>query len=213
MKSNLLSGLLALLAFAILIPGCYAQPCPAPETLESAVEINDSQDQPLNTSCAVGLFDLEELQLYENAEYDFSVSYPFDWTAEEPDPNELGIVVGFLAPGEDIDNAQNYVTLQIEELPVDQNVALEQYTEFVFQNLESSYSDFQSLAEGDMLMSDQPAYVLAYSATVDEMPYQVLLAYTLKDNMAYIATYYALADSYVEYEDDAKEIINSFQFI
>jgi hypothetical protein len=83
----------------------------------------------------------------------------------------------------------------------------------VVQNLKGSYPDFKSLAEGDMLLSEQTAHVLAYSATVDQTPYQVLLAYTLKENKAYIATYYALADSYVQYEDDAKEIINSFKFL
>jgi len=213
MKNNLLLGLLAIMALALSLSGCYAQSCPAPETLESAADINDSQNESLNTSGALGLSDMTEMQLYENAKYGFSISHPTGWTAEEPDPNELGIVAGFLAPGEDIDNAQNFVTLQIEELPANQDITLDQYTNLVLQNLKSSYSDFKSLAEGDMLMSDQPAHVLAYSATVDQMPYQVLLAYTLKDKKAYVATYYALADSYVQYENDAKEIINSFKFL
>ena len=174
---------------------------------------NDSQNESLNTSDALGLSDMRAMQLYENAEYGFSISYPSGWIAKEPDPNELGIVAGFLAPGETIDNPQNYVTLQIEEMPLNQEITLEQYTNSVLRNLKGSYPDFKSLAEGDMLLSKQPAHVLAYSVTLDQIPYQVLLAYTLKEDKAYIATYYALEDSYVQYEDDAKEMINSFKFL
>ncbi|MCX6674035.1 MAG: PsbP-related protein [Methanothrix sp.] len=213
MKRNHFLGLMVLLTFAFFIPGCYAQNGSVTTSLEGPVGTNDSQSESLNTSGAVSLSDLKDMQLYENAEYGFSISYPSDWIAQEPDPNELGIVAGFLAPGEDIDNPQNYVTLQIEELPVKQDITLDQYSNYVLKNLKGSYSDFKSLAEGDMLLSEQPAHVLAYSATVDQMPYQVLLAYTLKEKKAYIATYYALADSYAQYEDDAKEIINSFQFL
>jgi len=213
MKRNLLLGLLALLTFALSLSGCYAQSCAAPASEKSLANANDSQNESLNTSGALSLSDLKQMQLYENAENNFSVSYPSGWIAKEPGPNELGIVVGFLAPGEDIDNAQNYVTVQIENLPANQDITLEQYTNSVLKNLKGSYSDFQSLAEDDMLLSNRPAHVLAYSATVDQMPYQILLAYTIKDKRAYVATYYALADSYVQYENDAKGIINSFTFL
>ncbi len=74
-----------------------AQTCPAPSQDSSDI------DEPVDTSGALGISDLQELLLYENPQYGFSVAYPSDWTAEEPDPNELGIVAGFLAPGESID--------------------------------------------------------------------------------------------------------------
>ena len=213
MKRNPLLELLALLVFALFIPGCYAQSCPAPASDESPANINDTRNQSLDTAGSLDLSDMKQMLLYENREFGFSITYPSGWIAEEPEPNELGMVAGFLAPGEDIDNAQNYVTLQIEELPANQDIKLEQYTNSVLQNLEGSYSDFQLLAEGDMLLSDQPAQVLAYSATIDQIPYQILLAYTIKDKRAYIVTFYALTDSYMQYENDAKEIINSFEFL
>jgi hypothetical protein len=55
--------------------------------------------------------------------------------------------------------------------------------------------------------------VIAYGLTVDQTAYQVLLAYTIKDEKAYIITYYALADKYPEFEDAAKGMINSFSLI
>ncbi len=99
MKRNLLLGLLVLLAFSLSLSGCYAQCCGAPASQESPAKTNDSQNEPLNTSGAVGLSDLKEMQLYENAENDFSVTYPSGWIAEDADANDLGLVAGFLAPG------------------------------------------------------------------------------------------------------------------
>ena len=168
-------------------------------------------DEPVDTSGAVGISDLQELLLYESPQYGFSVSYPSDWSAEEPDPNELGIVAGFLAPGESIDDPMNYVTVQIEDLPA--GTTLSGYTQAVLTNLRSTYADFQLLAESSMIISEEPAHVIAYGVTVDETAYQVLLAYTIKDDRAYIITYYALADSYAEFEDAAKMMINSFSLI
>jgi len=192
----------------VLIAGSMtacAQTCPA--VSEGSSEI----DEPVDTSGALGLSDLDEMLLYENSQYGFSVSYPSDWTAEEPDPNELGIVAGFLAPGESIDDPLNYVTVQIEDLPA--GTTLSGYTQAVLTNLRSSYPDFQLLAEGEMIISEEPAHVIAYAVTVDLTAYQVLLAYTIKDEKAYVITYYALADSYAEFEDAAKGMINSFSLI
>lgn len=182
-----------------------AQTCPA--VSEDSSEI----DEPVDTSGALGLSDLDEMLLYETPQYGFSVSYPSDWSAEEPDPNDLGIVAGFLPPGESIDDPLNYVTVQIENLPV--GTTLSEYTQAVLANLRSSYPDFQLLAEGEMIISEEPAHVIAYGMTVDQTAYQVLLAYTIKDEKAYIITYYALADRYAELEDAAKMMINSFSLI
>jgi hypothetical protein len=90
--------------FIVLIASSVAasaQSCPAPSQDSSEI------DEPVDTSGAVGLSDLDEMLLYDNSQYGFSVSYPSDWSAEEPDPNELGIVTGFLAPGESIDDPMN----------------------------------------------------------------------------------------------------------
>jgi len=64
--------------------------------------------------------------VYENSTYGFSISYPAGWIAKEADPNSMGMVVGFLAPGEDVNNPMDYVTVQTESLPSDQQITLDQ---------------------------------------------------------------------------------------
>jgi hypothetical protein len=62
-----------------------------------------------------------------------------------------------------------------------------------------------------MIMSGETAHVIAYSVTDQQTPYQILLAYVIRDDRAYIITYYALAEKYSNLENAAKEMINSFE--
>ncbi|UEC43637.1 MAG: conserved exported protein of unknown function [Methanothrix sp.] len=191
--------------FFFLFVACMAasgEECAEPMTDASNI------DGHMDVSGALSLSDLGEMLLYENGEHGFSVAYPSSWRAEEPDPNDLGVVVGFLAPDEDIDDPKNYVTVQFEVLPA--GLTLEGYTEAILTNLRGSYPDFELLAEADMKISDGPGHVIAYGVTVEGTAYQVLLAYTIRGDKAYIITYYALAESYAQFEDDAKRMINSF---
>ena len=87
MKRNLLLGLLVLLALSLSLSGCIAQCCPCTGLLRKApAKANDSQNEPLNTSGAVGLSDMKEMQLYENAENDFTSPIPLAGSRRMPMP-------------------------------------------------------------------------------------------------------------------------------
>jgi hypothetical protein len=150
---------------------------------------------------------MQEKTLYENMTYGFKMVYPNGWTMQEAEPNNMGLVVGFLVPGEDIDNPMDYVTVQVENLPPEQKISLDDYTGSILDNLRSTYPDFQILSKGDMIMSGETAHVIAYSVTDQQTPYQIILAYVIRDDRAYIITYYALAEKYSNFENAAKEMI------
>ena len=209
MKPNLLSGLLIFLAFALLIPGCYAQCCFAPASEEGSGSANASQNEPLNTSGAVGLSDLKEMQLYENAENNFRVSYPTGWIAKDADANDMGIVAGFLAPGEDMNSLSIYISLQIEALPAGMNLTLAQYGQAALSSLKAALPDLQILAESDIRMGGQSGHAIVYNLKSDGAEYKVLKAWTVQGDAAYIFTYNAPIDRYEEFAKDASMIIGS----
>ena len=209
MKRNLLLGLFALLAFSLSLSGCYAQCCGAPSSQESPAKTNESQNEPLNTSGAVGLSDLKEMQLYENAENDFSVTYPSGWIAQDADANDLGLVAGFLAPAVDINNSSIYITLQVEALPEGMNLTLAQYGKASLSNLKEALPDLQILAESDIPMGGQPGHAVVYNLESDGAEYKVLKAWTVLGDEAYIFTYNAPIDRYEVFAKDASKIIGS----
>ena len=209
MKRNLLLGLLVLLAFSLSLSGCIAQCCGAPASQESPAKTNDSPNEPLNTSGAAGLSNLREMQLYENAENDFTVAYPSGWIAKDAAANDLGLVTGFLAPGVDMNSSSVYITLQIEALPDGVNLTLAQYGKAALSNLKEALPDLKILAESDIPMGGQPGHAVVYNLMSDGAEYKVLRAWTVQGDVAYVFTYNAPVDRYDEFAKDASKIIGS----
>jgi hypothetical protein len=213
MKNIKLLGLLALLAVAHLISGCSAQNSSVPLSLGAQVNVSDPQDESLNTSGAVGLSDLREMKFYKNAENNFRVSYPSEWIAQEADANDLGLVAGFMAPGEDLNSSSIYITLQVEALPEGMNLTLAQYSKAALSNLLEALPDLQILAESDIPLGGQPGHAVVYNLMSDGAEYKVLRAWTVRQDAAYIFTYNAPVDRYEEFAKDASTIIRSLSLV
>jgi len=211
MKSNHFLGLLVLLTFAFIISGCYAQNGSVPASLDGSVQADDSQNEPLNTSGAIELSDLGEMQLYENAENSFTVTYPTGWVAQDADANDLGVVAGFLAPGEDMNSSSIYITLQVEKLPEGMNLTLSQYGKAALSNLKKAVPDLKILAESDIPIGGQPGHAVVYNLMSDGLEYRVLRAWTVQGDAAYVFTYNAPDDRYDEFAKDASKIIGSLE--
>jgi len=206
MRYNLLFGLLAI-AFALAAPACCGENCTVASPLEN--NSTDSQDEPVDTTGAVGLADMNELYQYENSEYDFSVTYPSSWMAEDADENDMGIVAGFLAPGDDMDNPSTYVTMQVEALPAGMNLTLEQYGQAALSSLKEALPDLQILEESDIAIGQKVGHAIVYDLNSDGMDFKVLKAWMVEGDEAYIMTYNAPADQYDEFAKDASTIIGS----
>lgn len=206
MRYNLLFGLLAI-AFALAAPACCGENCTVASPLEN--NSTDSQDEAVDTTGAVGLADMNELYQYENLEYDFTVTYPSRWMAEDADENDMGIVAGFLAPGDDMDNPSTYVTMQVEALPAGMNLTLEQYGQAALSSLKEALPDLQILEESDIAIGEKVGHAIVYDLNSDGMDFKVLKAWMVEGDEAYIMTYNAPADQYDEFAKDASTIIGS----
>lgn len=206
MRYNLLFGLLAI-AFALAAPACCGENCTVASPLEN--NSTDSQDEPVDTTGAVGLADMNELYQYENLEYDFTVTYPSSWMAEDADENDMGIVAGFLAPGDDMDNPSTYVTMQVEALPAGMNLTLEQYGQAALSSLKEALPDLQILEESDIAIGEKVGHAIVYDLSGDGMDFKVIKAWMVQGDAAYIMTYNAPADRYDEFAKDASTIIGS----
>jgi len=152
------------------------------------------------------------MDAYENSTYGFTMSYPLGWLSKELGANDLGMVVGFLAPGEDVDNPTSYVTMQMESLPSDQQITLDNYTSAITSNLKSAYKSFKLLSKRNISVSSLPGKEILYTLDDSGAPYEILLQYTVQGDKAYVLSYYAPEESYTQFEDGARAIMGSFQF-
>lgn len=209
-------AVLGAIAIGIVIACATAQNCNvltnsnSNSTSDSTTSGEAMQSNAVDTAVAVPVG--SGTGVYENSTFGFSLSYPEGWIAKEADSNSMGMVVGFLAPGDDINSPTNYVTVQTESLPSSQKMTLDQYTSAVTGNLKSSYKDFKLLTKRDITLGNLPGRELLYTIDNGGTPYEILLQYTIKDDKAYVLTYYAKEDSYSQFEDDVRELMGSFEF-
>jgi eukaryotic-like serine/threonine-protein kinase len=208
MKRRFSLGLRTVLVQILFLSAVLAQPCPAPASMASQ---QNTDQVPVNTSDALGLSDLKELSLYENAENGFSLSYPAGWIAQAAGPNEEGLVAGFLAPGEDEDAPEVYVFLQIEKLPEKQMVTLQQYTQSVLSSLKKAQPNLAIRNETEISIGDAPGHAISYSLSSSGVEYDVVKAWTVKGDKAFIFTYNAPSGRYDEFAGDAEKIIGSLK--
>jgi len=150
-----------------------------------------------------------QLNYYQNHTFGFSMTYPESWTGKEAGPNDMGLIAGFLAPKESSKNPQNYLMVQYESLPLDMN--LDQYVAAALAHLNTTFPDLELISDNRTGVSSQPARELVYA--VDRGSYKVLQVMTVRGQKAFIITFNARAAGYALMEDDARDIISSFQFI
>lgn len=151
-------------------------------------------------------------EAYENSTYGFTMSYPLGWLSKEPGANDLGMVVGFLTPGGDIDNPTSYVTVQMESLPSDQQITLDNYTSAITFNLKSVCKSFKLLSKRNITVSSLYGKEILYTLDDSGAPYEILLQCAVQGDKAYVLSYYAPEESYTQFEDGARAIMGSFQF-
>ena len=198
-------ALILLAALSLMLPGMAYDLDEAEQDGGGAI-----QSEPVDTSGALSLSDLEEMRLYENSQYGFQLSYPAGWTGIEPDANDEGVVAGFLAPGEDMDNPVIYLLVQIEALPSGQEVTLDQYGQAVQTALKSNRPDLEIETEADIDIGGQPGRAIIYVLEGGEEAFRVLKAWTLSEEYAVIFTYSAPDSSYDQFAGEISQIIGSF---
>jgi HEAT repeat protein len=152
--------------------------------------------------------DLREYWSYENHEFGFSLRFPGDWKDQDADSNSAGMIVGFLAPGEDVDRPSCFVVVQYEDLP--QPYTVSQYANASLQSLKGDHPDINIIEDREVTISDLPARELVYKVDQDE--YQVLQRIVVKDQRAFVITFNSPSGRYPQFEGDAREMIDSFGF-
>jgi len=119
--------------------------------------------------------------------------------------------MGFLAPGEDMDNPTVYLLLQNEELPAGQEVTLEQYSQAAMSILQEAVPDLEILTESNITIGEMPGYAIVYELVSEDITFRVLKAWTVIGEDAFLFTYNAPDELYDQFAADAAGIIDSFR--
>ncbi|MBI4170245.1 MAG: DcrB-related protein [Candidatus Aenigmarchaeota archaeon] len=147
---------------------------------------------------------------YSNPTYGIQMQYPASWTVNE---NAEGIVVAFVSPLEDKNDIfRDSVNVVMNDLS-EQKLTMEDYTEFALQQLARTFPDALITEANDITLDGNPARKIVYTFQGQYGKLQVMQAWTIKDDLAYVITYTAQEEKFSAYRGTAEKMAASFKII
>ncbi|MFH1284117.1 MAG: PsbP-related protein [Candidatus Peregrinibacteria bacterium] len=177
-------SLLALIATVIVLTaGCSAKQSP-----ESARNV------------------MEGFELYENSTYNIETQYPSDWNLQE---DIYGTVVSFLSPlADETDLFQDNLNVSIQDLG-DEEISIDDFTNLSVEEIKKAYTDIV-LEQNKTMLDGNDAYEVSYTFEQSSFKLKALQVYAIKNQTVYIITFVAETDSYTQFEENVRKMIDSF---
>jgi hypothetical protein len=157
---------------------------------------------------------------YENTTYGIKIQYPagYGWQIgfanQTSEDNVYNYIVAFRSPRDRVsDTVAENVNIVVENLPPEENIALDAYSTFQISDLTLSGTNFDLRESTPTVLAGIPAYKIVYSQTLQQVPLQVMQVWAIKDNKAYLLTFTAEAPKYSTFLPVAQKMIDSFEFI
>ena len=168
------------------------------------------QQQPAPTSITKPAI---ESKTYTSSEHSFSVEYPADWDFFDDLPEEelaKGVAVIFVSLTSPEDEQSTKIIIQANRLTF--KPSCEEYAEIFESNvLKKNLPDYAKLDEQNTTINDIPALTRTFTATMNGVLYKVLQTYFPKEDIGYMITYNAPADSYDKYKDCCDLSMSTFK--
>jgi len=142
---------------------------------------------------------------YKSDVYKFSLEYPSGWELKD-----VGTGIAFISPKENThDNFQESVNVIIQEIG---NATLDQYTKNTQKQVTTTFGAKATESLTSITFLNQPAKEYIYHAEFSGLKYKLRQVWFIKSQKAYLFTYTAEEKEYLNYEQIAKKIFESFSF-
>lgn len=148
---------------------------------------------------------------YKDFKANITLYYPSNW--KEQRQSEINTV--FFYPQAQTDVSRTNLAFTTQNLSDLQDVTLDQYTDIIKADTSKNLQNVNILSSEKTTVGGLEAGVLTYTANypgiTDELV-KVYHTYVIKDKTAYLLTYTSVVSKYEKYLQNAKDIVNSFQF-
>ena len=125
------------------------------------------------------------------------------------------MLVEFVAPSDASGTSPAYVSLALQDLPINIQ-SLNDFTTVTLQQLPGMINSYQLVNSGSTTLAGNPAYMVVYTGNQGQVSSKWLETWTVvnvtasPNKRAYIITYGAKVDKYNDFLATAQGIINSF---
>lgn len=142
------------------------------------------------------------MQVYENKEFSFKISYPDSWTKEETGTTQP--IVNFVAPKKG-DEAVEGVNVGIADIP--EEIKVDDFKDAVLQDLKTNFPDATINTE-QTTVGKIPGYKIEY--TVKSV--QLIQSFAIKDSKVYVLSAITNADKSEQNKPLFNSVFSSFEF-
>ena len=148
---------------------------------------------------------------YQNADYQFQISYPLTWQLQEA---YAGAIVAVYGPPDSPDDqfAEN-ANVVTEDLARFQGITIDQYTEKGKEVLSKMFTNFSLIKNEPTTISNIKARTLTFTATQGIYRLKFKQTSLIVNNRAFIITFAAEEKNFSRYEAIGTNIIYSFKIL
>jgi hypothetical protein len=214
MSSPLLAKAVAALIVVVVVAGCTTEEAAAPpSTARPQVKVRASTTSTTGTTVSTTTSTsttLPKFLVYRNTGDGFSIKYLSRWHRVD---NYMGTVVLFLSLKERLgDPFQEHVNVVVYDYS-NATKTLDEYTKTMLWQVRMYVADVEVLESGDATLAGQPGYRIVYTGSKGDSSFRWMQTWTMSDDKAYIITYTSTVDEYDAYLADVEEMIESFKII
>ncbi|OCR02870.1 hypothetical protein BCD67_16470 [Oscillatoriales cyanobacterium USR001] len=153
----------------------------------------------------------EKLLTYENSQHGFKIKYPDRWQAQELENTVISDVVKLQPPKKsDVDINSGDVVVTVEDFKA-KPMSMEEFTEASHKQIKSSIENVEILEDGSAMLANTKAHKIVFMAKDEENNVKTMQVWTVKNNRAYIITYKAKQESFLDNLSSAEKIISSLE--
>lgn len=150
---------------------------------------------------------------YQSQQYGFSLQYPGNWSLNENPGGQFKLAFKS-APESSTDKYFEFVGVNVADLSAKPGIGLQEVADTWEQQTVSASQNvnFQIIDRGVSTLGGEQARNIVFTAAPDGVPSKGLTRITLKNNKAYIFSYFAEADKYNTFLSQAESILSSVMF-
>lgn len=145
---------------------------------------------------------------YTDSNYNFKLQYPATWSSGA----EQGMLIFKTAKDGTEDNFQENVNVIIQDLSA-QPMTLAEFTKLSLDQYGEMGETVQIVSIDDAKLAGIAAKKAIVKMNYYSLPLKLKQLWFIKDNKAYMLTYTALETTYSAFENDATQLMMSFEFI
>ena len=148
---------------------------------------------------------VEDIKLYENKPYHFTIKYPSHWMLKE---GLNGSAVSIISPVAGSGTSPGFLMVTVKDIPPSISFSLDKFEEISLDH-EEKWEDYKLIKHGDFKITGVPAKIHIFTEKIKTRPVKVMEVDAIANNKIYMFQFIIYEMNYNQYEEAVLEMMKS----